>query len=204
MTDTDLCNIALSNIGKGTITSMEGEVENARSCKLYYDLVRRQTLRAFSWGFAHRIERLALVDVDIAGWDYVYAYPDKCLMVNRIIDEDDRTDQETIVTFDIINLGGSTKGIVANVQNASVDYVWDVTDPDVMDSLFVEAFTYLLAANIANRLTGNPKMYDMQYQLYQAALQSARLKTSQEKRKKLEYHSSYADARFGRMVENYE
>ena len=34
MTDTDICNMALSNIGKGVIENMEEGVENARACKL--------------------------------------------------------------------------------------------------------------------------------------------------------------------------
>ena len=32
MTDTDICNMALSNIGKGVIENMEEGVENARAC----------------------------------------------------------------------------------------------------------------------------------------------------------------------------
>ena len=72
MTDTDICNMALSNIGKGVIENMEEGVENARACKLFYDPTRREVLRSFPWGFAHRIERLAVVDVDVPGWDFAY------------------------------------------------------------------------------------------------------------------------------------
>lgn len=75
MTDTDICNMALSNIGKGVIENMEEGVENARACKLFYDPTRREVLRSFPWGFAHRIERLAVVDVDVPGWDLPMAIP---------------------------------------------------------------------------------------------------------------------------------
>ncbi len=35
MTDTDICNMALSNIGKGVIENMEEGVVTARGCKLF-------------------------------------------------------------------------------------------------------------------------------------------------------------------------
>ena len=37
MTDTDICNMALSYIGKGTIVNRDEDIEDARACNLFYD-----------------------------------------------------------------------------------------------------------------------------------------------------------------------
>lgn len=41
MYSTDICNIALSSIGQGQITSIDEDSEAARQCKLYYELTRK-------------------------------------------------------------------------------------------------------------------------------------------------------------------
>ena len=90
MTDTDICNMALSNLGKGVIANMEEGIEDARACKLFYETTRREVLREFPWGFAHRIERLAVVDTNVPGWSYAYGYPAQCLKINNVFNNDYR------------------------------------------------------------------------------------------------------------------
>lgn len=193
MTDTDICNIALSNIGKGTIVNIEDPMENARACKLYYHPTRETVLRAYPWGFAHRIEKLALLDIKTPGYTFTYAYPHKCLKINKIRTQEPNEQQHEPYT--VINIDVATKAICCDVTAAYADYTLNITDPLVMDSLFIEAFTRMLAANICMRLLGNPQSYQLQYQLYQQAVREARLMDAREGHRDAVYHSNYATKR---------
>ena len=195
MTDTEICNMALSYLGKGVISSMDESTENARAVKLFYDPARCEILREFPWGFAHRRERLALSAQDIPGWDYAYGYPAECLKLNRLMAE---TYEPYRKPFDIVNIGASTKIIVTDLENAFADYVWNVQDPNLFDDVFITGFSHLLASKIAMRLTGNPQVMQQEYQLYQATINSARLQDAREKMTEPVYDSSYGLARRGR------
>lgn len=196
MTETDICNMALSEFGKGSIASMEEGVENARACKLFYEPTRREILREFPWGFAHRIERLAVVDRDVPGWAYAYAYPDKCLKVNKIaaqVPHDGHYEP-----FDIINIGTGTKVVATDLENAYADFIWDVQDPALFDDVFVQAFAHLLASKMAMRLTGNPQVSQQEYQLYKLGIQSAQMRDAREAHTEPQFFSNYIRARQGR------
>ena len=43
MTPTDICNMALAFIAKGRISSMDEQTEQARQCKLFYDIVKKDS-----------------------------------------------------------------------------------------------------------------------------------------------------------------
>lgn len=196
MTDTDICNMALSNIGKGVIENMEEGVENARACKLFYEPTRRECLRSFPWGFAHRVERLAVVDVDVPGWDFAYAYPDKCLMIRNVASDASGADR-VYERFDVVNIGFSTKVVVTNGEQCYADYTWDVSDPELMDVIFLQGFAHLLASKLAMRLTGNPQQAQNEYQLYRAAISQAQLQDAREMEPHTMFESSYIAARRG-------
>lgn len=198
MTDTDICNMALSYIGKGVISNMEEEQENARACKLYYETTRRQILRECIWGFAHRIERLAKMDIDIPGWEYVYGYPAECLKINKLTEE--VPDYQTRQYWDIYNVGSSIKVVAAHLENAYIDYTWDVKDPNLWDDIFVQAFAHLLASRLAQRLVGNPQLVQQEYQFYQATIMAAKTQDAREEEPRVDFRSSYIEARKGGFV----
>lgn len=196
MTDTDICNMALSEFGKGTIASMEEGVETARACKLFYEPTRRELLREFPWGFAHRLERLAVVDREVPGWTYAYGYPDRCLKVNKIVAQTPHYGHYE--PFDIVNIGSSTKVIVSNLEEAYADFIWDAKDPALFDDIFIQAFAHLLASKMAMRLTGNPQISQQEYQLHKMAIQSAQLQDAREAHTEPQFFSNYIRARQGR------
>ena len=62
-----IANMALSNIGtKSEIASLDENSVEAKQCKLWYDLSRKQALEAFDWGFARKRLTLALHADDAA------------------------------------------------------------------------------------------------------------------------------------------
>lgn len=194
MTDTDICNMALSNLGKGMITNMEEGIEDARACKLFYETTRREVLREFPWGFAHRIERLAVVDAAIPGWSYAYGYPAKGLKINNVFSDANSGRYER---YDVVNIGSSTKVIVANCSPCYADFTWDVKDPELMDDLFIQGFAHLLTSKMAMRLTGNPQLGQNEYQLYRARIMQAQLQDAREQEPHTIFESSYIAARKG-------
>ena len=88
MTNTDICNMALSFLSKGSVKSMtEENTEEARQCRTHYENCRRLLLRSYPWGFARRKVQLALLDARFPGWRFVYRYPGKCLNIAYVYDE---------------------------------------------------------------------------------------------------------------------
>lgn len=197
MTQTDICNTALSYIGQGMIASLDANNESARQCRLHYDNTRKLLLRQYEWSFARRHEPLAVLDADVNGYKYVYLYPEKCLKMIAILDDHNRFDAFRQKEYEVFNLDNNTKVIASNVKLAYIDYIYDVTDCDIFDSLFTEAFTRKLASNLAVPLLGNESTADRQYKMYQAALEEAKSLTAKERKAKVEYPSLYARVRGG-------
>ncbi len=194
MTNTDICNLALSHIGVGTIRDIHDETETARTCALYYDLTRRMLLREYPWGFARRIERLAKTQTRIMGFRHAYMYPELCVHIYRLTDG--TPDASERVQYEVVNLDNSTKVIATDVDDAWADYVFDVTDPDVWDTIFVEALTRKLAADMCMRLVGNAGLFEQQMQMYQMALGAAMTQVAKERQKDPEPLRRYEQARW--------
>ncbi|MCI5836233.1 MAG: hypothetical protein MR209_00070 [Veillonellaceae bacterium] len=195
MTITDICNLALSHLGVGTIRSVQDETETARACKLYYDATRRMLLREYPWGFARRLERLALMpDIRLPGYEYVYMYPELCLYIYKLTDGTPTPEERA--QFEVLNLDNSTKVIATDMADAWVDYVYDVTDPDVWDTVFLEAMTRKLASDLCMRLVGNQGLFEQQFNLYRAALEVAVTQVARERQKDPEPLNRYRKARW--------
>jgi len=197
MTSTDICNIALSYLSKGRIMSMtEEKSEEARQCALHYETCRKRLLSSYTWGFAKSVVKLSRLDVELPGWDYVYAFPAQCLRVNLLFDsenakekENDRTDYETV------NIG-TTKALAADIENAWAEYIRDEKDPDRFSFEFTEALARLLASNMAMVLTGNAQLMEVNRMYMRESIQEAKNISATERERKTEYPTTYADARF--------
>lgn len=195
MTITDICNLALSHLGVGTIRDVHEETETARACKLYYDATRRMLLREYPWGFARRVERLAkMPDKQFPGHKNVYMYPELCLYIYRLTDGTPTPDERP--QFEVFNLDNSTKVIATDIDDAWADYVYDVTDPDVWDAVFLEAMTRKLAADLCMRLVGNQSLFEQQFNLYRAALDMAMTQVAKERQRDPEPLNRYSNARW--------
>lgn len=204
MTKTDVCNMALSSIGEATITDINDNNESARLCRQFYDRARQLILRQYPWGFARRIERLPEVEVatKTKGYLYTYMYPETALFIYGVDNEPFIYDMADFnrpyykrENFEIFNLNESTKVIGTNVARAFCDYVYDCQDPDIFDSVFVEALVHKLGADLAMPLVGSAEMYKMQFQIYQGALLEAKNITSKERQLEIAPPRGYILAR---------
>lgn len=69
---------------------------------------------------------------------------------------------------------GSQRVILTNQQFATLAYVKQITDPNLMDPLFIEAWCYVLGAGLAISLTGNKDVANMVIELANSKIVEAR------------------------------
>ena len=197
MTSTDICNLALAYLAKGRITSLTQNTEEARQCAMHYDHCRRLLLRSYRWGFARRIEKLALSALTIPGWEFVYGYPADCLIVRFVFEKEGAAKKEVDLNqFDISDVDG-VKVICTDVEQAWCEYTEDVVEVAKMTEEFVEALARYLAASMAMVITGNGELMNTNYQLMQAALNQAQVEAAREREQKPQWPKEYAEVRFG-------
>lgn len=210
MNVTEICNMALAYLGKGRISSIDEQTETARQCKLFYSYTKKKLLREYAWGFAKRSERLAQLDSVVPAWEYVYAYPSKCIAVRKIYSCEETLDvinrhirvveskhimPDEKDKYEILMISDNVLGVGCDVAQAWLDYTYDVDDADMFSPDFVEALTHLLASNMAIQLTGNMNMKQSEFQLAQNSLRRAQYTAAAEDSSKPERPSTYFDAR---------
>lgn len=197
MNTTDICNLALANIGQGTIDSLDEASEPARQCKLHYSHERKQLLGMFRWNFAERTEKLAMLAEENIKWKYVYAYPSRCLIIHSVYSKEDVDIKDMHPNeFEVFMVNESVQAIGSNVEMAYCDYTADVSNADVFPEEFVEALARKLAASIAIPLSASPELLKNNYQLYQGALLGAKFHAIRQEERKTNYPSGYTDARY--------
>ncbi len=195
MTNTDVCNLALSFLKRRKIVSIEQECEEARACKLHYDHLRRMVLRAYNWGFAKAIVPLARLDVKSPVWRYVYAYPDKCVAARFVFSKDCGSRSDFMDKFDVFLVDGDVLALGCDVDMAFLEYTYDVTDARLFSDSFVDALSHLLASDLAIGLCGSANLQNIHYQLYEVATQRAKSTDANEKFLENVYSDSYVKAR---------
>ncbi len=197
MTNTDICNIALSYLAKNRITSLDDNTEEAKQCKIHYDHCRHMILRSYTWGFAKKVEELALLNETVPGWKYAYGYPQKCVAVRLIFSESRAACKESQkAQFEKAIVTDNTRAILTNVENAWCEFTYDATDADMFSEEFIEALARLLASSMAMQLTGDAQIQANQYQIYQVAVRAGMTAAANEREKKPTWPTDYAYARF--------
>lgn len=68
----------------------------------------------------------------------------------------------------------SQRVILTNQQDATLVYVKQITDPNLMDPLFIEAWVYTVAAGLAISLTGNKDVANIAIQMANRKIEEAR------------------------------
>ena len=141
-----IANGALQRLGTKRIESLTQDSANARSMNAAFERVRRRLLRRFDWSFAIARESIA-ADADDPTWgDWNrYSLPNDFVRLIR----DDET--QTQVDFRIEGL----YILSANASPLEIRYIADITDPNIFDTLFIEAFECMLAHEACKEITGS-------------------------------------------------
>lgn len=172
----DVLNLTLARIGyKGPrIASLyEGSIAAKVALDVYSE-TRDEMLRNGDWGFAERNVNLTLLKQAPAGgyfptnqwngtnnppppWRFEYTYPADCLKVRSVkavplfVMDFDPQPNLFAVENDVY-FTPSQKVILCNVQNAQLVYTGQITDPQLWEADFVNAFSAELGLRLAPTL----------------------------------------------------
>ena len=193
-TKNDIANMALAHLGAGKIANLTDNNEKSRVINLYYDNAVQTVLRAFPWGFARTMAKLALSVETMPGATYMYAYPNNCLNVRRIFTEGMGYDSDLKLQYSIFTSNG-VRYIGCEQPDAYLDYTAFVDIPDTYDSTFCEALSYKLAALCSPALTSNAQKSQEMLQLFQLTLDTAKHTSAVEQYKEVKFPDTYLNAR---------
>lgn len=185
-TKTEICNMALSYIGISIeLTDVDTDATAAaKACLRFYDTSRDDVLRAYPWPFATKIAALAgKANNPNAEWAFSYTYPADAIAIRKILNTAVRLAAEK----SRVPFRRNDAQVWTNVDNASIEYTWKVTDTTKFPSDFCELLSLLLASRIGPRLMKGDqlKLADRAYEKYGAQLQQA-LQTLQIEERELE------------------
>lgn len=174
---TEICNLALSHLGIGSeISNIETEhSQEATACKRFYETAKDATLREFSWPFATKLVTLGLVEEEPnSEWAYSYRYPTNAIKLKRILSGIRNDTRQSRVPY---RLSKDDTGILilTDKENAEVEFIERVDNPQFYPSDFTMALSYKLAYLVAPRLTGGDpfKLKQQVAQLYQIEIAMA-------------------------------
>ena len=198
--DTEIGNLALSHIGVSTeIQNLEtDQSEEASALRRFYTPALEELERDFAWPFTTVLgAALGLVAEDPNDeWAYSYRYPSDCKMFRKILSGTRNDTRQSRVPY---RIGRDTTGLLifADKEDAECEYAIYEDDPQRFPPDFVMAFSLLLAAYIAPRLTaGDPfKLGERAYKLYLMSKPKAQGNALNEEQPEEEPSSEFIRAR---------
>ena len=190
----DICNMALAQLGQGPISSLEQEDERARRCRLFYHPVRQEVLRTHNWAFATAEADLTpLGELEHSAGRYVYAYPQDCLFMRKVFEE---SAPERALSFkELYRKEHPGRVLVCRAARARAEYTRDIKDASIFDPAFVKAFSLALAADLALTLTADSSLSQRILQKYTLALDEARRSNMTENFEKPMAESAFVESR---------
>lgn len=151
MTETELCNLALTHIGTATIGLITEQNEQARTCNRLYAHARDALLTVHPWHFATKYVALALnAQVTPYRFEYAYQYPTDCLKARSIY--------KTIDTADPVVFKRVGNTLWTDEEDAVLIYTRAVTIPNEFSKLFVFALSHFLAGLLVPALIKSDKL----------------------------------------------
>jgi len=163
-----IVNNALVKIGANAILTLTEDSEAARSSNLIYEQIRDACIRDHVWNFAvNRVELAQNSTAPAFEFAYQYNLPSDCLRVLQMEDLD---------MFYKIE-GGK---LLTDEGTAKIMYLARVEDVNLFDSMFVEALSARLAAELAVTLAESNTLYSNMMEMYNRKLGDARSMDAQE------------------------
>lgn len=176
----EIINLALSNISDGNpIQDLSENSPQAYQARMHYDPTLQAVLSDHAWDFARRVQRLALVnhDPELSGWGYHYGYPVDAAQIRRVFPTG-----EAFMSAPYA-VGRSDDGmqrvVMINHANAAAEYTMNKVNVATMPPLFVNAFVWRLAAEIA-LANARSDQANFALQVYQQQLEEAKLRDARE------------------------
>ena len=166
MDSTTICNLALQKIGDQSITSLDDNTLEARSCKLHYPVVLAECLMLNTWNFATILANLTrLTEAPVFDWSYAYQLPADFARITKFnsFDTNDR-----IANYEI---NGNT--LLTDEDHASIAYISTSPDPSTFTPSFVSILSLRLASALAKPLAGSMDLKSQLLQEFERAVAEA-------------------------------
>jgi hypothetical protein len=163
----EICNRALQKLGAKRIVSLSDDSVNARACNTAYEPCKLSLLRSHFWNFSITRAELA-ADSPAPDWGRANAYPLPSDFIKLAPDysEDNSNSKDWQIE--------GRKILSDDADPIYIRYVYDVTDPNEMDSLFREALSSLIAVELCEELTqSNTKLASLK-ESYKDIIKEAR------------------------------
>ncbi len=165
--DVAICNLALQKLGAARIASLAEDSRNARSCNACFTAIRDREIRARAWNFAKKRATLA-PHATTPAFDFDYAFPVPSDFLRLLPPSRNGLD------WTIENHQGVKCILTNDGDTLDVSYLAKVTDPNLFDSLFIEALAAKLAWHMCEEITqSNQKKADI-FNEYKDILKEAR------------------------------
>lgn len=172
----EICNLALSRVGVSSfIEDIQEGSKESKSLGAVYGIARDVALGSFPWPFAQRRTTLALsAEPAREDWAYTYALPTDALRVQGLWSGIRFGPVASELPFAIeMNASGTGRLLLSDMESATVVYTARVEDPLLYPPLFVNAFAWLLAAEVALPLSVRPDLRAQAQQQFELTLSRA-------------------------------
>lgn len=177
----EIANRAITYLGGEPISSLDDDTKEGRSCKRLYEQTRDNLLRDHPWNFAIKRKALA-ANTTSPVWEFTNAFdfPDNTLRILEV----DTLEEWAVEGQQIVTDAAAPLNII---------YVERITDPNLFDAKFIEAYSLRLAADIAYDITASQTVATNAETKFATIIQEARLVDAQESL--TENEQSWLDAR---------
>lgn len=177
MTEVDICNLALDNLGVTNKIESLGDASKAgKACGRWYATVRDLVLRSFPWPFAARTAALVASVETHTLWGYLYDLPADFLAARRMVRAGERITL-TPPPFEIItNAAGTGYLLATDEAEAYLEYTRSFeTDSKInlIPANFVDALAWKLAARLVLPLALDNSHIERAEKMYVATVMDA-------------------------------
>jgi hypothetical protein len=199
-TEVEAANLALSDLGRPGITSLDDNSTRARAVRTNFASARDAILQQHNWGFATGYVTPAEVTPPAAGWPGPfkkrYALPADCLKV-RFVTDSGANDWEVLsAPADPSGSDAEVKVLATNLSAPQVCYTRLISTVRLWSGQFLKAFRHELASSIAPLVTGSTAKADSETAKASAAVSDAALEDGKEKsRRTVSRRTSWLNSR---------
>lgn len=141
MTDVQICNVALAQLGLQRISSLTSDSREAVSCNLHYQQTVNELLAEETWRWAVKRQSLAASgDTNLTAYDNLFQLPSDIVRLVKLYDSDDAVVTEYEIEGD---------KVATDSDSLKALYVWEVDDPQRFPPVFSRAVSMMLAYKLA-------------------------------------------------------
>ena len=206
ITATQICNLALIEIGAATLTSFESDqTKEGKIARIIFHPCRRLALAHCGWNGAKKSAQLTQMEVTTPTfWTYAYEVPDDCVRILSIHAADDLY---TVVPYELqYQTAGSAAdeteyAVLANSNKLYIRYIWDQQDLGAMSPGFHDVFSFELARKFAGALAKSEAAKELTDKQLRRRLTIAKAIDGQEEYPERLAEGSWQSSRFGRYSE---